>query len=936
MEFSAGWKSIWTVGSVYPAPLLLSGDSAKALGPLIFGPAAPPSTLLPALGTPPASYDPPSASELRDSIFAFHRSLYQSVQLPVYQSVQLPVLSSTAHDDDELSRRFSERFSPGNALQKLGCRNGDFLLLFPVGYNSDAIGAVIFSGDAWKDARERLQAEEKGSFFRLSPGLGPRILRISPQSRVSHPMSSQVCVPATEGFLLACTSYSAHWYRVDIKDGRPALVHLVFATFRAHISHACWSPHLPEESLIILGNGELRLFDLSSYVGSIKQPLRAQGTALAKNLGRFGSDDSEEEWWSCDFSWHPRIFIVACGNVVLLIDSRGADAIVSVVANIEVCDSFRLHSLENDRFVSFCKSSFNHFQFVVASNYYLLLYDTRQPLTPLLQWDHCVHSPRHTEIHKLRDLRPSNGEFKWASDSGFVILVGSFRDSEFSIFCYGPHPDAHPPLDCPSLVYAWELPSELKLSGKDCSCSVCITEKEIGFPMESSDEETKLSGFCMVTSEEHLPLRNQSGSDRLPDDSSGGFGLMKLFSSGKLEYQSCRAAYSFSCLKKGATADSDNLFVEMEGEEEEIQEEEIRPRFRCFDLRYLLHYLNGGSDLIDALRMQKLASDEVLKDCTMLSYAETSKELVSSLLDNAGVKMIGSPLIKDSINKVTIPSSIFEVACGMLWTGVSLDLLKFAFFRDSDLQTSQDSSVHFLDVPSSVIQFPPFFLRLPARRGEIFQRGTPKNQSLVGPVLPLPILLSLQHMGSDERNCASEDKLNDYTAEMEVQNQCQELLKACESHVSTEPSHRPVEPAVSLSNDNDEDFGSQEVEREDLLVFHKPQADCKLNNVCSESSRENGNHASTASASTSPCSVGRKFDVLISRVHRKSAALDGGEKDLLDQFDDLCPVKLSFSASKLDVTPAESKTYKCLIRQFSQWQGKFDPYKKHAPWKMDK
>ncbi|CAN6465666.1 unnamed protein product [Victoria cruziana] len=923
MEFSAGWKSIWTIGSVYPAPLLF-GDSAEALGPLLFDPAAPPSILLPPLGKPPPSYEPSSDVVLFDSIDAFHRSFDQYVPFPV--------LSSTAHEDDRDNRRISDCVFHTNALQKLECRNGDFLLLFPVGDNADAIGAVIFSGDVQKDAPERLRTEDKGSFFRLSPGQGHRILRISVQSRVSHPpsWSSQAFFPSTEGLLLACTFYSVHWYRVDIKDGRPALVCLVFATFRSRICHACWSPHLPEESAIILDNGELRLFDLSSYVGSLRLPIRAHGRAIAEDLGHFGSDVSVEKWWNCDFSWHPRIFIVACGSVVLLVDARGANVVSSVVANVEVCDSLRLHSLENDRFVSFCRSSFNHFQFVVASNYYLLLYDIRQPLMPLLQWDHCVYCPRHTEIHRLRDLRPWNGEFKWASDSGFAILVGSFRDSEFSMFCYGPHPDSQPPLDCPSLVYAWELPSLLKISGKGCSCSVCIAENEIAFPMKSSDEETKLSGFCILTGEKRLSLRNQHASDRLLDDSYGGFGLMKLFSSGKLEYQSYKAAYSFSCLEKGVTADSNRLLLEMED-----QEEEIHTNFVRFNFRYLLHYLNGGSELTDVLRMQKLASDEVGRDCTIQSYAETSKELLSNLLDSSGIKIIGSPPIADFINKVTIPCSIYEVACGILWAGVSLDLLKFAFSRDSDLQASQRGIVHFLEVPcSSVIQFPPFFLRLPSKRSEKFQAGAPENHALVGPVLPLPILLSFRQMAGDEHNFSSQGKLNYYAAEMEVHNQCEELVKACESHISFESLDRPVESAISLSDDNDAHFDSEEVGREGLLVFHKPQAYCRSNNVCSENGRENGEHASTASPL--PSNACRKFDVLISHVRRTPPALDGGEKDLLDQFDDLCPVKLSFTASKLNVTLAEMKTYKSLMRQFSQWQGKFELYKMHAPRKVDK
>ena len=73
-----------------------------------------------------------------------------------------------------------------------------------------------------------------------------------------------------------------------------------------------------------------------------------------------------------------------------------------------------------DRFVAFARADYDMFQFAVASKQHILLFDSRQPLTPILQWEHGLkQSPGYLQMCRLSELRTSIGnDYKWASDSG--------------------------------------------------------------------------------------------------------------------------------------------------------------------------------------------------------------------------------------------------------------------------------------------------------------------------------------------------------------------------------------------------------------------------------------------------------------------------------------------------------------------------------------
>jgi hypothetical protein len=70
----------------------------------------------------------------------------------------------------------------------------------------------------------------------------------------------------------------------------------------------------------------------------------------------------------------------------------------------------------------------------------LYLCDIRKPMTPILLWAHNVANPSNLMVSNLSDLRSQSDDvtYSWASEAGYGILLGSFWNGEFSLFCYGP------------------------------------------------------------------------------------------------------------------------------------------------------------------------------------------------------------------------------------------------------------------------------------------------------------------------------------------------------------------------------------------------------------------------------------------------------------------------------------------------------------------
>ncbi|MBA0681669.1 hypothetical protein Goari_023455, partial [Gossypium aridum] len=95
---------------------------------------------------------------------------------------------------------------------------------------------------------------------------------------------------------------------------------------------------------------------------------------------------------------------------------------------------------DDDQFLAFFRAEADGFQFVLASKILLLLCDVRKPMVPLLCWVHDLDNPCFIDVIRLSELRLQRRDntYQWATELSFFIILGSFWNFEFRLFCYGP------------------------------------------------------------------------------------------------------------------------------------------------------------------------------------------------------------------------------------------------------------------------------------------------------------------------------------------------------------------------------------------------------------------------------------------------------------------------------------------------------------------
>ncbi|KAK9169112.1 hypothetical protein Syun_001252 [Stephania yunnanensis] len=672
------------------------------------------------------------------------------------------------------------------------------LLFFPSGDNWDQVGFVQLC--MMDGANTRVVAESSGKEFRSSQCLGSRIIDIQV---ISDPDIGGDDFTSNVGFLLARTLYSVHWFRVKASDvgataEKPVLEYMGTKQFSVCVTSACWNPHLIEESLVLLENGELYLFDFSSCLKTDKFPLRLEGTRVPISWkdANFDSGSGLDSgvsgaklggWLKAEFSWHPQIFVVPCSNAVFMVDYRFQESKMTALAHVSMLNTSL--SDKNDQFISFCKVPGDGFYFSIATESHLFLFDIRKPLMPVLQWDHGLDKPNYMNIFRLSELRCLRQEsrYQWASENGYAIMLGSFFNCEFNVFCFGP------PLPTPfgsvasevlrlgSSMYAWELPSELPMMDHWCYCGDCILEKEFSRTMlpewvDWRQKEELVMGFCIIA-------ENSSESDSKPKSSDvGGFTMIKLVSSGNLKSRKYHASWdsirpSSKASEKASSCD-DGSQLHLVGD----QKYKYQKRFKYFRLEYLTRYLNGNLSQFIALNMQKLDSK--------LKYSFEERHVTKhDLLKVARVDTISSSPI-DVLNSVGLPMSIDEIASSRIWATIPVDLMQSTFsnylgFTDVFVDEKK-KSMQFLKVPDQP-QFLPFFLRKPSSESNRFSHNAQLDDAFVGPVLPLPILFSLSDVGKDkEGNCAvGEDEMNGVAEEKELMHECEKVRRVANGVLSS-------------------------------------------------------------------------------------------------------------------------------------------------------
>ncbi|XP_068654121.1 uncharacterized protein [Aristolochia californica] len=898
MDFSEDWKSLWSSSFVFRSPRLLL-PNLSSLGPLLFH---------------------PSLQNLEPKILLCLNNLFSPPPPPATISrfcsdsfIPLSLLSSLAIDASSLDPPTPIQ---QNSLHVLHWSNGEFILFFTSGKNLDSISYVVLSS---QDQTIRVTESDSASEIRtVCPRFGYQILKIAVSCVENTTTASGNCV--TEGYLAACTLYTVYWYRIESKVScghleAPVLVHVGFSEFKSCFVHVCWSQHLQEESMVLLETGELRLFDLNHCSGFFRRPVKLLGRRVRVPLNSDNIFGLEKEvstsWLGVEFGWHPRVLIVARSDVVFLLDFRCKESNLTVLAKIEFCDSVKHHLGEGDCFIAFCGAKFDDFCFSVATKFHLLLFDIRQPLIPILQWDHGLDGPINIQMFKLSELRPTSkdSEFSRASESGFAILLGSLWKSEFNVYCYGPllSSDASVASKFSNpghAFYAWGLPSNLSLLGYPCECGDCLVKEDFSkcrhsVGIDSWQKKEIVLGFVILSSS---LLENTHESNGL-----GGFTLIRLISSGRLESQKYQASRNFPVMKSKCREHSLSCCTDS------IPLDHVHDfsfKLNYLKLDYLFCYLNGNLAYETKMHFEGFSIKNI---------SSNQKLPLSDVFKTTQVSQTGSYLaFSEFQHEITFPTSFHEIACRRIWAGLPLELVQLAFVRRSDLKGEQKKMgrLEFLLNISSLeyLQLPLSYLSWPSGRIEKWSRKHVEKESdglsseklqcdnIVGPVLPLPLLYTLQHVGQD--NCCSDIK-------EEVDKVCNEVANAVDN------MFHHWSGSISLSK---EGSFSQVMDDEQPFFLHEP-----LVNLYGDAVKEK---ASQMDQVQEPVLKDKKFATLICQKREKNSSSDDQKEYVgLEMFDDLCPVKLSLDAPNYKFSPKELKLFKCLEKQHSKWQDSFKPYK---------
>ncbi|KAG6683942.1 hypothetical protein I3842_12G038600 [Carya illinoinensis] len=911
MDCSSEWKSHFPVSAGSTPPLLISGPSSRqALGPLFFNPK--PQTLTHLFSSQsllPHSLSPPPHLSLPRFL------LTSSIPPSTSSSISFHVGHHIAHQNDTASHLLHNRLA---FLQQPNSKS--VVVFFPTGVNSEQVGFLILSLDGLGSSFD-VRVDKKGGIFREKTGFEYQInnILVNPMVESGFGSTSWPCNLnsfAIVGYLMASTLYSVHWFAVKVKEiclnwDSPSLVCLGSKVFKScSVVCACWSPHMPKESVVLLESGSLFLFDLESCLKSVDPRVRFRGTRLRVSWDDESGTSGSRKWLGCEFSWHPRILIVARSDAVFLVDLRLDECVVSCLAKVDMLSMYA--SVKNERFLSFMIAGSDGFHFALASHCLLLLCDVRKPMMPVLQWAHGLDKPCYIDVFRLSELRSNsrNETYQWASESGFCIILGSFWNCEFNLFCYGPALPAPRGTIASEIsefsktIYAWELPMDLLLSGHECRCGSCLVREEIfkdDLPewIDWQQKKEIVLGFGIL---------NKGLSAQLAEsDEFGSFTLIRLMSSGKLELQRyCASWDSVKKLKefhKEFLQFEDNfLFTKEDGEYR------FPRRYKYLNFDNLSAYLNGNlTEILDSkIKNHRKGPQE--KE----SFSTEAHEILCEKLKACGFgRLRSSPAVAVAFDDISLPASIHEVALRRLWAGLPIELLQLAYSNYPEflevLVDQKKVALEFLVVPD-LPQLPPFFLRKPSRRSNKWSQKVQRDDALVGPVLPLPILLALH----EYRNGYSDlEGMDGFSLEKEFRLRCDEVKQvASELAVPDSGCELRDDGAVSLADDREETWGSSEKQKP--FCFYTPVAfkystmDYTMCNTFSD----------------------KNFDVLIFKVpEKKHVPSDKMETGGPKLFDDLCPTELRFDAWVKNSGQNELKAYNILKRQWCKWQDDFSLYK---------
>ncbi|KMZ63429.1 hypothetical protein ZOSMA_40G00600 [Zostera marina] len=908
MNFSNDWRNVWPITGVIAAPSLITGSESSSsdvstnLGPLLFSPATPPINLLSSasLYVPITLPDFPTIT--RGNLSAFFTGGISDAFFP--QALQYKLLSSILSESD-----YNDPFL-SNHISVLKCRDVDsYVFFFPTGKNSDKIG---FFGITMIDGQPNLIGNVDGDVFEQRDGYKHEFQKIKKISvRGLDPFDPEPEDSIVEGYLLACTMFTVIWFRVEIRfidtkrlKKKPVLIPLSKQGFKSSVVCACWNPNFVEECVVLLESGELIWINIDNKKGKTI-PLLHNATATSTGGCK---------WLAADFGVHPWSVLVAESESILMVDLRNANCKKPPTVVAKVKDP-------GAPFIVFSIAEFDRYYFSVATNCQLFLFDTREILYPLLVWDHDIRDPSSISMFRLSDLRSVSEEFWRATESGYAIMVGSIWNSKFKLFFYGPDLRVKSRSEFCRSFYAWEIPSTISLSGYGHGSS------------DSAMDELEETYNTLLPSEalHHLKKELVIGFyilPRNPSDTSSDFNLVRLISSGKLEFQPYRAS-TFHCSSKILTIPKPpSSGKEFRVYEDEFwnQDEVVNGNLRFMRFRFLIAYMNNTllrvvrKAAIDPRRLKVSIHEVKGVECNRDLW-ELIKSIIPSLArtDDSTTRPV-VPL-SDIIDDVSFPTSLYELASSQILTSLSPTILYLAFSIYTELfgEVQPSYSFEFLEVIGLMgnRHLPPLMMGKPSSRGEKWSEKTPRGNFLVGPVIPVPILLVLDNLYRDDTiGFQLPDSPSD--AYFDEDHDDRTISKVCSRIREELTLLKEEKDCVNLACD----VGFSELEskkKKSGFLFYEPKV-------------------SASSSSPSLTTTARSFE---SEIHETfvcgkyqrggcddestDPAADGCCSDM-SMFDDLMPIRLEWNSTDVPFSEYEQKIYKKMKGQFLKWQGHFKPY----------
>ncbi|XP_051150774.1 uncharacterized protein LOC127265137 [Andrographis paniculata] len=845
MNSTGDWKSLRPISSMFSAPLLTSSKGSEAtFGPLRFTPDPNSSTTLHFSQSIGPSL-PPRYPQL-----SFSRFLQKCNSVPCPATSIASIIRPLNPNPHSHYHRF-------NSLQMLQIPGEKLIVLFfPAGENSDCVGTLLLPV---KDENLNALSQKKNCFQVVKEGNlnNQRItqLLVTPADvSVGYDYGDTLFGDCRNnanlivGYLMARTEYSVIWYRVRLCKDRGRNEYIVCMDYLgcadpkmlrgSAVVGSCWSPHFRNECLILLENGDLLLFnvDYSSEIkGKSKFVTRTYVSKIIKVslnnkvILEEKSSDKELQWFGCEFGWHPRIFITCHRKEMFMVDMRTAgECNVCSLLKIETSSTYK-----NDGFLTLSRAGSDGFHFAVATKKVLLLYDVQKPLMPPLSWVHRIRNPRYIVVYQLAELRANAKDSKYnlASESGYCIMLGSFWDNEFSLFCYGPDISRNLSVNSETNSFlAWGDPLEFSLSGSDCNCGSCIVHEE--FLKDSllawidwRQKKIISLGFGIL----HPDLYAQLSSP----DNFGGFVLIRLTSSGKLEAQRYVAAWK---PEKLPLIGHKRKLVSLLSEDNNLlynfppSEYNGKKKFQHLKLEYLNACLKDNlAELIVGRRQNRGEHDQgsQIKQHVYKSEYMFHQEMCDKLKNSGLPRTRTSLTIPDVMKDITLPTSVRDIALRSIYASLPMNLLQMTFSTYTDL--NEDSKLckeplEFLGIPHQS-ELPPCAVRKPSDRcNKWSSKSQPTNDALVGPIIPPQYLASLHKIYKEELERGTKPYLEEaeaFSVQAHIKLQCDKVMDIVREHVSGPEAKPQDDEYVSLADDDD---NMSYADRKMKFAYHKPSA----------------------------------------------------------------------------------------------------------------